>query len=76
MGEEKIYVNFFHNHSKTHYHFLWHIKERRIIGVKPDQPKPDGNDNPVSCVLECSIKNFPYKCFYNAEKGQIYSFYR
>ena len=78
VGDDKIYVNFFHNHTKTHYHFLWHVRERRVIGVKPEEGDANGgqNDLPVMVTLECSIKNFPYKCFYNAEKGQIYSFYR
>jgi len=31
---------------------------------------------PVSTPLGSSIKNFPYKCFYSEEKGEIYSFYR
>jgi len=26
--------------------------------------------------IDCSRKNFPQKCFYNAEKSQIYIFYR
>jgi len=26
--------------------------------------------------MECTRKNFPYKCFYSPEKNQIYSFYR
>ena len=24
--EDKIFVNFYHNHSTTHYHFIWDIK--------------------------------------------------
>ena len=44
-----------------------------MIGKK--EPGIDG-DLPISHVLDCSIKNFPYKSFYNPEKGQIYSFYR
>jgi len=27
-------------------------------------------------VLECTKKNFPYKCFYSEENKQIYCFYR
>lgn len=33
-------------------------------------------DVAVSHKLDCSIKNFPYKSFYNPDKAQIYSFYR
>jgi hypothetical protein len=30
----------------------------------------------VEKVLNCTEKNFPYKCFFNEEKSEIYSFYR
>lgn len=33
-------------------------------------------DLPITHKLDCSIKNFPYKSFYNPDKNQIYSFYR
>ena len=26
--------------------------------------------------MDCTPKNFPYKCFYNEDKNEIYSFYR
>lgn len=42
VGDDKIYVNFFHNHSKTHYHFLWHVRDRRVIGVKPEEGDASG----------------------------------
>ena len=32
--------------------------------------------NKVEKVMNCTEKNFPYKCFHNEEKGEIYSFYR
>ena len=31
---------------------------------------------PISQQLDCTVKNFPVKCFYNPSKNQIYSFYR
>jgi hypothetical protein len=30
----------------------------------------------VEWVMDCTEKNFPYKCFFNEEKKEIYSFYR
>lgn len=34
VGSDKIFVNFFHNHSRTHYHFIWDIENRKMIGKK------------------------------------------
>lgn len=47
-----------------------------MIGARKPGADADADDDPITHKLECSIKNFPYKCFYNAEKAQIYSFYR
>jgi hypothetical protein len=73
VGEDRVYVNFFHNHSRTHYHFIWDIENRKVIGKK--EPGLDG-DLPITHKIDCSIKNFPYKSFYNPDKAQIYAFYR
>lgn len=73
VGSDKLFVNFFHNHSKTHYHFIWDIENRKLIGKK----QPDSEvDLPITHEIGGSIKNFPYKSFYNPEKHEIYSFYR
>jgi hypothetical protein len=75
ISDEKIFVNLFHNYSLTHYHFIWDLKKRRLIG-KPSINKK-GQDSAVSKkICDCNTKNFPYKCFYNEEKNQVYSFYR
>ena len=31
---------------------------------------------PVSHVIDCNLKNFPYKSFYSEENDEIYTFYR
>ena len=31
-SDEQLFVNFFHNHSNTHYHFLWDCVKRQVIG--------------------------------------------
>jgi len=30
--EDQIFVNFYHNHTFTHYHFIWDIKLKQVIG--------------------------------------------
>ena len=65
VSDEKIFINLFHNYSSTHYHFIYDFKKKSIV---------DGGV--VSRHIDCSKKNFPYKCFYNDELGEIYSFYR
>jgi len=35
ITNDQIFVNFFHNYSYTHYHFIWDVKQRRVIGKKP-----------------------------------------
>ena len=63
LDAKKIFVNLFHNYSFTHYHFLYDLEKKSASKVS-------------SRVLTCTKKNFPYKCFYNDEKNEIYSFYR
>lgn len=64
VSDELVFVNLFHNYSLTHYHFLYNIKANKLQG------------SVVSREIDCSKKNFPYKCFYNEEKNEIYAFYR
>ena len=63
LDAKKIFINLFHNYSFTHYHFIYDLEKRQAGKVS-------------SRVLTCTKKNFPYKCFYNDEKNEIYSFYR
>ena len=32
VADDRIFLNLFHNHSKTHYHFIWDINKRKIVG--------------------------------------------
>ena len=64
ITDTKIFVNLYHSASLTHYHFIWDIEARKI------------SSKTVSIVLDSNKKNFVYKCFYNDEKNEIYSFYR
>ena len=64
ITDEKVFINLFYNPTLTHYHFIWDVTKKSIIG------------KPVQLKMECSKKNFPYKCFYNEDKHEIYSFYR
>lgn len=75
---EKLFVNLFHNYTLTHYHFVWDIKNRKLIGKPQTNSKGERiGDAPIKHVIpDCNKKNFPYKCFYNDEKNEVYSFYR
>lgn len=64
LTTSRLFINLFHNGSLTHYHFIYNTDSRRIEG------------SPQSVVLECSKKNFPYRCFFNDERNEVYSFYR
>lgn len=64
VSDTKIFINLFHNATLTHYHFLYDIEVREVVG------------DVVKRVLDSTKKNFPYNCFYNDERNEIYSFYR
>ena len=66
INDELLYINLFHSHKKMHYHFYLDIGlgKVKLLGQV------------VSFKLGTSSKNFPYKCFYNEEKDEVYSFYR
>ena len=64
INDEMLFINLFHNFSKTHYHFFFNFKQNKLVG------------NVVSVKLGSSKKNFPYKSFYNEELDEVYSFYR
>jgi hypothetical protein len=64
VTDDVVYVQLFHNATLTHYHFLYNLETKKIEGEV------------VSLVMTCTKKNFPYKCFYNEERDEIYGFYR
>ena len=75
ISDDEIFVTFFHNYTRTHCHFVWNFKTRRIRG-SPSTDETERYHVPVSKVLDCNIKNFPYRCFYNDDDNEIYQFYR
>jgi hypothetical protein len=64
VTDDVVYIQLFHNATCTHYHFLYNVEEKKIEG------------DIVTKVLDCTKKNFPYKCFYNEERDEIYGYYR
>lgn len=64
VTDTRIFINLFHNPTLTHYHFIYDIEAKAVIGKV------------VPYVIDSNKKNFPYKCFYNEDKDEIYSFYR
>ena len=65
ISDDRVFVNLFYNYEQTHYHFILNTTMMQIE-----------NDKVVSMHLESSLRNFPYKCFYNNEEKEIYCFYR
>lgn len=66
LSDEHLFVALFHNKSRTHYHFIYQIKERKIL-----------NDNVYKHEMKNSSKeDFPIQCFYNDHLYEIYLFYR
>ena len=37
VNDDKIFVSFYHNYYMIHYHFMWDIEKRQVIGL-------DGSD--------------------------------
>ena len=64
VSHNLVFVSLFYNYQLTHYHFIWNIQNHKC-----EMP-------PTKIKLDCSKKNFPYKCFYNDEDQMIYTFYR
>jgi hypothetical protein len=64
VGDETLFVNLFHSYYHTHYHFFFDISKKEIVGKV------------ASTKIVNYSSNFPFKCMYNDELGEIYSFYR
>ena len=62
--ENILFINLFYNFDCTHYHFFYNFEAKQIEGKV------------VKFKMGESKKNFPYKCFYNDENKEVYSFYR
>ena len=44
IDDNRIFVNLFYNYSLTHYHFVWDVKKRQIIGT----PRTGRTDQAIS----------------------------
>jgi len=64
ISDSLLFVALFHNYSLTHYHFAYDMDAKRLVGKV------------TSFKMDCSKKNFPYKCFYNEDLKEVYCFYR
>ena len=64
VSDTQVFVALYHNYSDMHYHFIYDIEMKIIIGET------------VSFKMESNKKNFPYKSFYNADLNEVYLFYR
>lgn len=72
--ESTNYIPHINIQRPVHYHFIWDIESKEVIGKVV---KSTGKVGPVQHFLPMDNKNnFPYKCFFNEEKREIYSFYR
>jgi len=64
ITDSRLFIVLFHNHSLTHYHFIYDMDKKQLVG-KVNELK-----------MDCSKKNFPYKTFYNETANEVYCFYR
>jgi len=64
ISDDRIFISLFYSYAYTHYHFIYDLTTRKLVG------------NFDKMVLTCTIKNFPYKSFYNPEKNEVYTYYR
>ena len=64
VTDDQVFVDMFYNYGKMHYHLIFDIRERQLIG------------DFSSYKMTCNLKNFPYKSFYSDTRNEIYSFYR
>ena len=72
ITDNLIFVALHHTYSRTHYHFIWDLTKKDFWFT----PQSLDLDFFTKKQLDCSIKNFPYKSFYNEDKNQVYVFYR
>ena len=65
VNDDHVFIDVFYNYKLTHYHFIWDLRLRRMVGKRGKMHLVDSNK-----------ANFPYACFYSEERDEIYSFYR
>ena len=64
IDDKTIFVSLFENYSLTHYHFFFNIDTKEIVGEIAEYN------------IENYSSNFPFKCMYNDDDKEIYSFYK
>lgn len=64
VNDELLFINLFHNATLMHHHFLYNSITKEIFNKYKMQ------------IPNCTMLNFPYKCFWNATQTEIYTFYR
>ena len=64
VTDEIIFVNLYHSFTHTHYHFFFNIDTKEIVGEIAEYN------------IENYSSNFPFKCMYNDDDKEIYSFYK
>jgi hypothetical protein len=63
INDDNLYVNLFYNYDQDHHHFIYNIPGKTISCHK-------------KIHMDCTRLNFPYKCFWDSNQNQVYSFYR
>lgn len=64
ISDDTLFINLFYTHTLRHYHFFYNFDLDIILGQV------------VAITIGTNKKNFPYKCFYNDDDDEVYSFYR
>ena len=60
ISYERLFVNLFHNYSLTHYHFVWDIKSRKLIG-KPSKINKNKDTAISKKITELQCQNSKYQ---------------
>jgi hypothetical protein len=56
ISQDQLFVNFYHNHSMTHFHFVWDAKYRCVIGsTKFNDEGIRLADRPISRLLNSNL---------------------
>jgi hypothetical protein len=78
VDEYGLFVNLFHPKTLTHYHFIWDICYKKIVGISniDNYGKNQHHDKPILVKMTENPKNFPYKCFFDPKNKVVHSFYR
>lgn len=64
VSDETLFGNIFFAKTLSHHHFFYNRVTQEV------------SEHRIYKIQCCTDLNFPYKCFYSEEEGEVWSFYR